>query len=398
MWLGLPFCVQFEFQPFNTPSVRILHVIIGLGAGGAEHMLRRLIESHRGTEFRHSVISLTNAGELGDSLRSTGIDVQCLGMRSLANAPITVVRLAKFIRWQKPDVVQTWMYHADLLGGLAARMVGNTRVIWGIRNTDMLRGTAYGTFVIRRICALLSHFVPAQIVCAAEASRSSHAAIGYDESRMVVVANGFDVVSSAQITADRSLIRTSCGWTDDEVVVGCVGRFNFYKDHPNFVLAAGLLARRFSSVRFVMVGKGLDAENKELSKVIAATGYASRFQLMGFRKDVPKWLSSMDVFCLSSRSEGFPNVVGEAMSIGIPCVATNVGDVGALLSDTGIVVPKENAQALYEGLAQVVAMPHPQRAAMGERGHARLIERFSMARATEKFEAIYRSVATRALR
>lgn len=398
MWLGLLVCVQVELQPFNTQFVRILHVIIGLGAGGAEHMLRRLIESHRGTEFRHRVISLTDAGELGDSLRSNGVDVQCLGMRSLLNAPITVVRLAKLIRSETPDIVQTWMYHADLLGGLAARLVGNTHVIWGIRNTDMLKGTAYGTFAIRRICALLSRFVPARIVCAAEASRRSHAAIGYDESKMVVIANGFDVVTLAQIAADRSLIRTSCGWTDDEVVVGCVGRFNFYKDHPNFAAAAGLLARRFSSVRFVMVGKGLDAENKELSEVIAATGFASRFQLMGFRKDVSKWLSSMDVFCLSSRSEGFPNVVGEAMSIGIPCVATDVGDVRALLSDTGIVVPKENAQALYEGLTQVVAMPHPQRAAMGERGRVRVIEKFSMSRAAEKFEAIYRSVAAHALR
>ena len=361
-------------------------------------MLRRLIETHRGARFSHSVISLTDAGELGDSLRAGGVDVQCLGMSSFVNSPKTLLRLAKFIRRQKPDIVQTWMYHADLMGGLAARIVGNPHVIWGIRNTDMIKGTAYSTFAIRRICALLSRFVPARIVCAAEASRRSHAAIGYDESKMVVISNGFDVVASTQIAADRGLIRASCGWSDDEVVVGCVGRFNFYKDHPNFAMAAGLLARRFSSVRFVMIGKGLDAENKELSEIIAATGFANRFQLLGFRKDVSKWLSAMDVFCLSSRSEGFPNVVGEAMSIGIPCVATDVGDVRALLSNTGIVVPKENVQALYEGLAQVVAMSHPLRVAMGQRGRARVIEEFSMSRVTEKFEAIYRSVAARTSR
>ena len=361
-------------------------------------MLRRLIESHRGTEFSHRIVSLTDAGELGESLRASGVEVQSLGMSGLVNAPIALLRLTKLIRSGKPDIVQTWMYHADLMGGLAARSVGNANVIWGIRNTDMMRGTAYSTFAIRRMCALLSRILPAKIVCAADASRRSHAAIGYDDSKMVVIANGFDKIGSTQIAADRNLIRGACAWTDDEVIVGCVGRFNYYKDHTNFAMAAGLLARRFSSVRIVMIGKGLDAENKELNSVIAATGFASRFRLLGFRKDVLKWLSALDVFCLSSRSEGFPNVVGEAMSVGIPCVATDVGDVRALLSNTGIVVPKENAQALYEGLAQVVAMPRPLRAALGQQGRARIIQEFSMARVTDKLETLYRSVAARASR
>jgi glycosyltransferase involved in cell wall biosynthesis len=256
----------------------------------------------------------------------------------------------------------------------------------------MMEGTAYSTFLIRRVCALLSSILPTVIVCAAQASRSSHAIIGYDQTKMAVVANGFDVSDSQQTSADRRSFRAKFGWSDADVVVGCVGRFNFYKDHANFVAAAGLLAPRFPSVRFLMVGKGLDTKNQELGHLIAATGYPDRFKLLGFRDDVPRCLGAMDVFCLSSRSEGFPNVVGEAMSVGTPCVATDVGDARILLSDTGIIVAKEDSKALCEGIAKIIEMPRKLRVALGQRGRDRVIREFSMSRARDEFEAIYRSL------
>jgi len=371
----------------------ILHVIVGLDAGGAEHVLRRLIESHRGSlEFRHSVVSLTDLGELGSALIAEGIDVQVMGMRGMTSVPSIMLKLTKLIRQRRPDLVQTWMYHADLMGGVAARAAGNRKVIWGIRSADMIKGTAYSTHVIRRICSLLSRVVPAIIVCAAEASRNTHAAIGYEQSKMVVIPNGFELPNTGSLAEQRRAFRAEHGWSEDEFVVGCVGRFNYYKDHPNFVKAAGLLAKQYPSARFLMVGKGLDFNNTELRNLIASTGFPKQFTLLGFRDDVLNCLNALDVFCLSSRSEGFPNVLGEAMSIGIPCVATDVGDVRTLLSQTGIVVPKENAPALYVGLAQIFELPRTMRAAMGQRGRDRIMAEFSTAKARERFEAIYLSL------
>ncbi len=373
--------------------MKILHVIIGLDAGGAEHVLRRLIESHRGSlEFHHSIVSLTDSGELGGALIAEGIDVKALGMRNMFSVPSILLKLTKMIRQRQPDLVQTWMYHADLIGGVAARAAGNRKIIWGIRGTDMIKGTAYSTYVIRRICALLSRVVPAVIICAAEASRITHAAIGYDQSKMVVVPNGFDPPSHDALREQRRAFRAEHGWSDDEFVVGCVGRFNYYKDHANFVKAAGLLAKQNPSARFLMVGKGLDFLNTELRDLIVDTGFPDRFKLLGFRDDVLICLNAVDVFCLSSRSEGFPNVVGEAMSIGIPCVATDVGDVRMLLSQAGIVVPKENPSALCAGLSQIFELPRSVREAMGQRGRNRIIAEFSTANARERFEAIYMSL------
>jgi len=373
--------------------VKILHVIIGLEAGGAENVLRRLVESHRGSrQFHHSIISLTDYGELGDRLRADGVEVRALGMRSLLGVPSVVLRLSKIMRQSNPDIVQTWMYHADLIGGLAAKAANIKKIIWGIRSADMIKGTAYSTFAIRRICALLSHWLPAKIICAAEASRTAHAAIGYDTSKMMVIPNGFEVPALPSAAESRRLLRAQCTWTDDEFVIGCVGRFNYYKDHANFVEAAGLLASRHPTARFLMLGKGLDRENAELRGLIARTGFADRFGLLGFRTDVTNCLAAMDAFCLSSRSEGFPNVVGEAMSIGIPVVSTDVGDVKLLLGDTGIIVPKENAAALCDALAQVLGMSPGSRHASGLRGRQRIVTEFSMARTRERFEIAYASL------
>jgi glycosyltransferase involved in cell wall biosynthesis len=385
--------ILVETEREGVRQVKILHIIIGLGAGGAENMLRRLLESYRGdSEFQHAVVSLTDAGDLGEALVASGTEVHLMGMRGFLNAPTTAIRLARLIRRMEPDIVQTWMYHADLIGGLAARAAGKRRLIWGIRGTDTSKGTAQHTYILRRFCALLSSYIPAVIVCAAEAARNSHAAIGYDRSKMIVVPNGFESITHLTKAESRSTFRARFGWSDEIIVLGWVGRYNFDKDLENFIEAAGLLAKAFESTRFLLIGKEVDEANDKVRSLIAATGFPERFTLLGFRSDVPDCLDAMDVFCLSSRSEGFPNVVGEAMSIGTPCVATDVGDARALLADTGVIVPKENAFALYEGMVKIVEMPGDARKAMGRRAQERVTSEFSMPRVRERFKAIYRAL------
>jgi glycosyltransferase involved in cell wall biosynthesis len=370
--------------------MEILHIIVGLRVGGAELMLKRLIESHQDEpNYRHSVISLTDLGMVGSQLRDIGVDVQTLEMGSLLGIPRVVCQLSRLIRASEYSVVQTWMYHADFLGGLAARLAGNRNVIWGVRTTDVSAGGKYATTVVRNLCAVLSRWIPHTIVCAAEASRRAHADVGYDASRMVVVPNGFDVVRLSATSDQRSQLRRACGFSDEMVVVGTLGRFNVAKDHHNFVHAAGLVAQRHPRVRFLMIGRDLDADNKELASWIARTGYADRFVLLGERGDVPICLSAMDVFCLSSRTEGFPNVVGEAMAMGIPCVVTDVGDAAMLVANTGIVVPRENSEALAHAVGKLVAKPPSERQALGQRARDRIHAEFTIKRASERFSAIY---------
>ncbi|MDZ3990444.1 hypothetical protein PspTeo4_01144 [Pseudomonas sp. Teo4] len=173
------------------------------------------------------------------------------------------------------------MYHADLLGGVAARIAGVRNVIWGIRTTDLEQGGKRSTRLIRQICARLSRSIPARIVCAAEASKKAHAAVGYDIEKMIVVPNGFEL-SRLNVTEDqRRSMREACGLTDLQLVIGSLGRFNAVKDQANFVSATALLAKSNQSLRFLMVGRGLDRDNDELMNQIRRTGYENRYLLMG---------------------------------------------------------------------------------------------------------------------
>ena len=373
--------------------LKILHIIVGLNVGGAELMLKRLLDSAvQNKEVQHSVISLTDLGTLGPQLQSVGIPVQALGLKATYTLPAALVRLVRMLKASHPDIVQTWMYHADLMGGIAAKLAGVRRIIWGIRTTDVAAGGSRLTLLVRRACAALSHRMPTTIVCAAEASRLAHAKIGYARSRMVVVPNGFDFSLLKASHSERQVLRAQCSVEAGELVVGCLGRFHKAKDQENFVLAAKLVAASYPMVRFMMVGRGLDAGNADLAQWIAATGFAHRFVLLNERSDVAACLAAMDVFCLSSRTEGFPNVVAEAMAMGLPCVVTDVGDAALLLLGTGVVVPKESPAELARGISSLLAMTPEQRQSLGQRAGAHVRLEYSIDKTRERFEAIYRGL------
>ena len=373
--------------------MNVLHIIIGLDIGGAEMMLNRLVESHLDNPaYRHVVVSLTDMGKLGTQLQSKGVEVHSLGMRSAFDIPRLLWRLVHRLRVSRPDIVQTWMYHADLLGGLAARMSGNRHVIWGIRTTDIRAGGSSATVFVRWLCARLSRWVPQVIVCAAEASRQSHIAVGYDATKMVVVPNGYDFFWLKASTDERKSLREKCGINQNDVVVGSLGRFHAVKDQKNFVRTAGLLAQQYPQLRFLMVGRGLDWDNAQLVDWIVSAGFKDRFILLGERKDVPRCLAAMDIFCLHSRTEGFPNVLAEAMAMGLPCVTTDVGDAAMLVEDAGIVVPKDDSVALAQGLVWLLSMALEARNQMGQRAKALINAEFSIEHTHGRFEAVYESV------
>lgn len=372
--------------------MKVVHVIIGLEVGGAELMLRRLLLTQRSQGDLHAtVVSLTRLGPVGQWLLGDGFEVIALGMCTPLGAPRTWWRLYALLRRLKPDLVQTWMVHADLLGGLAARAAGIRAVVWGVRTTDFSVNPR-ATRAVRWLCARLSAAVPHTIVCAAEASRRAHVQAGYDARRMTVIPNGFDVDAWRPDAVAGAALRAALGLSPDRPVVGCVGRFHAAKDYANFVAAAGGVAARHPDCRFLLVGRGIDPANLALRAWIDATGHAEAFVLAGERRDVVACLSAMDVFVLASRSEGFPNVVGEAMAVARPCVVTDVGDAAALLGDAGRVVPARDPQALATAVCELLELPAERRQALGDAARARVAAEFSLDRAAERFTALQHAI------
>ena len=373
--------------------MKILHVIVCLDVGGAEMMLKRLIESQKeNPAYEHIVVSLTDIGSIGAEIRRLGTQVYSMGMRSGLDSFSVLLRLRGLIRKYSPDVVQTWMYHADLLGGLAARLAGKKNVVWGIHSTDVRAGGSRATILVMKICAKVSRWVPHTILCVAEVSRKVHIAAGYFAPRIVVLPNGIDMSRLVSNKFRRGEIRRACGFADSDLVIGTLGRFNPVKDYSNFVKAAGIIASKYLYVRFLMVGAQLDQDNVILRDWIDKTGFGDRFVLLGQRSDAPDCLAAMDVFCLSSKSEALPTVVIEAMGMGIPCVATNVGDTESILGDVGIVVPKEDPVALSVGLEKLIQISVEERRALTCQGKARVRENFTIERARERYEKLYAEI------
>jgi glycosyltransferase involved in cell wall biosynthesis len=375
--------------------MHVVQVIVGLSVGGAELMLRRLVLAQLDAVpgMRCTVVSLTTVGPVGDQLRQAGVPVVALGMRSPLSAIAALWRLRQLIARQKPDLVQTWMVHADLIGGLAARTAGVPAVVWGIRTTDFST-SPLSTRAVRWLCARLSRLVPHTIVCAAEASRRAHVAYGYDAGRMLVIPNGFELDRLKPDAQRGHELRLRLGVSPAQVLIGCVGRYNAAKDHANFVRAAGLLAASHADCRFLMVGRDVEGSNAALKQLVDATGHGDRFLLVGEQGDVPAWLDAMDMFVLPSQSEGFPNVLGEAMAMGLPCVSTDVGDAAWLLGDAGLVVPPQDAQALSDAMRNLMSLPRHELQALGQRARQRLTSGFSMQQACDRFTRLHEQVVS----
>ena len=365
----------------------ILHIISGLNVGGAEMMLHRLITSSSNGRFNHVVIALSAVGGMWQRFESIGIRVEAVEIKK---RPLSdFLKLIIIIKKYQPDIVQTWLVHANLLGSIAARIAGVNRILWGIRSAEENFSGFSSARLASYCCAILSRWIPRIIVCAAEASRSNCVAMGYNDNRIVVIPNGFDCMYLKPLPCERLEIRKALGFNSAVIVVGFLGRFHPDKDPRNFVLAAEIIAREYPNVVFLMIGRHIEPANEQLKSYLNATGYAHRFVLLGERSDTRICLAAIDIFCLSSLSEGFPNVVGEAMAMGIPCVVTNTGDAAVLVADTGVVVPKSNPVALSNGVKNIINLSIGERQTLGKKARSRIENDFSLALTRQRFEAVY---------
>jgi glycosyltransferase involved in cell wall biosynthesis len=332
--------------------MKVLHVITGLGQGGAEAVLRKVLSSGR-PELVHEVVSLTSFEENGKALQDEGVRVTALGMHARRVWPAALGTLYRLIRRSRPDVVQTWMYHADLVGGVIARLAGVRYVVWGIRQSDP-RANRLATRVVARLCAFLSGVVPAGIVSCSRSGAAMHRAAGYAD-RFVVIANGFDTNVFCPDGAGRDRIRREWGVGPEVPVVGMVSRWHPLKGHEVLLDAVRIVRQRGGHSRVVLIGTGCDERNTTLVNLIAERGLTEIVRVCGSRSDIPAVMNALDVHVLASYEEGLPNVVGEAMACGTPCVVTDVGDAAALVGETGWIAVRGDSGDVARALALALA-------------------------------------------
>lgn len=378
----------------DDSSPHVVHIISGLLHGGAETVLRRLVTAP-GTSVRHTVISMGGEGVMGPALREAGIDVLTLDMQGAWGILRGLWRLFRILRERRPDVVQTWMYHADLVGGLVARLAGIRAVAWGIRNSGVsLAESSRSSRIMAWVCARVSGWLPGVIVACARRAAEVHQGWGYCADRMLVVPNGYDLSVWHPDADDRARWRGQWGVADDTVLLGSVARWNPQKDHANLLAAVGLVVRRHPALRCVLVGLGMSRDNAPLIELARHYGLLDHLIFLGRRDDVPSLIRALDVHVLSSKAEGFPNVVSEAMASGVACAVTDVGDAADIVAGHGWVSPAQDAAALAEAIEQAIAaVKGPDWASLSEAARASVARRYSLQAMVERYEIVWRRLA-----
>jgi glycosyltransferase involved in cell wall biosynthesis len=375
--------------------IRVAHIITGLDTGGAERMLLKLLTHMDRARFSSRVYSLIPPGLGGAPIEALGVSLQTLGMRRDLPNPLAIVRLAGLLRENRPDVIQTWMYHADLVGGVAAKLSAlGAPVVWNIRHSTFDPDqTRRRTAQVARICAVASRWVPHTIICCSIAAEHVHASLGYDESKIRVIPNGFDLSQFRPDPAARQDVRSQLGIPLDAPVIGRFGRFDPQKDYQGLVDAAARLHRSRPDVHFVLCGLNIDANNTALTGWIEDAGLTGVCHLLGYRRDVARVMAALDIAASSSSyGEAFPNVLAEAMACAVPCVATDVGDSAYIVGDAGTIVPPRDPAALAAALDAMLARPPEELRALSEAARRRVDEKFALPKVIRQYEDTYEAI------
>jgi glycosyltransferase involved in cell wall biosynthesis len=376
--------------------IRVTHVITGLQLGGAETMLCRLLGALDRERFHVRVISLSDLGPLAPRIAAFGVPVSALQMGRGQLQPRPLARLARRLRAQRPHIVHTWMYHADLLGGAFAYATApRARVIWGLRGSVDPQRSKRSSRAVAQACALTARWLPDRVVSCSHSLARMHIERGYDPARMTVIPNGFDLQRFAPDPRTRAQGRAWLQIAEHEPLVGIVGRYDPQKDHATFARAAGKLAQLRPDVRFVLAGPGVERGNGALGELLTRAGIAERCTLTGPLDDPRIVFNAIDALVSSSAfGEGFPNVLGEAMACGVPCVSTDVGDAALIVADTGGVADVGDWQGLARELKVLLDLPAPARAQLAQRVRARIERDFSLASVARRFEQLYAELGT----
>ena len=308
-------------------------------------------------------------------------------------SPFQFSRLTKMVRESRPDVVQTWMYHADLLGGLASRLSSKSPIVWNIRHTNLDFGAnKLSTLAVAKASALLSHTIPSRIISVASVSAERHVRFGYDRKRMIVIRNGVDTDAFKPDPDARAEVREEYDFAPESPIVAHFGRFHPQKDHATLVAAA----KRIASVRpdcgFLFVGQGVDPSNADLSRWIASAGIGKQVRLLSERVDITRLASAADVVISSSIGEGFPNTVAESMACGTPCVVTDVGDSALLVPDPNQIVRPGDAETMAQYVLRILGQDPEQAGELRKHARQHILDKFSMKAFIAEYSELYRSL------
>ena len=378
--------------------INVMHLTSSFGqSGGTEANLLRLVCHMEKSRFCNCIVTMTEMIPLSDpdllnsQLAEAEVSVHSLGMRFGIPNPLAATRLLHIIKQKRPHILQTWMYHADLLGLLVGKLAHVPSILWNIQCSNLPDDNWLSAFV-RRMLVPLSP-LPGAVLTNSHSGLRFHKAFGYRPKRWQYIPNPLDLSEFRPNPEARTWLRAQLKLQSKAILVGLIARFHPVKDHYTFIEAAKLLAAGNSAINFVLVGLDIDGTNSKLVRMIKSTGIEDRFHLLGQRADVSRIISGLDLLCSSSYSEGSSNVIAEAMACGVPCVVTDVGDSAFIVQNTGKVVPPKDAPAFAQACRELLNLSPRKRCELGLAARARVEEHFSLRAVVDSYQGLYEQLA-----
>lgn len=375
--------------------MRIAHVITGLGAGGTPVMLHKVLAAQLAMpEIESCVVGLIQEGAIGQKIRDLGIPVTTLGMKPTVPDPRGLWGLARALREFQPDLIQSWLYHADLMSSLVRPWVnGRPPVVWNLRHATLdPQHDSRSTRWAAKACAWLSQTSPACILVNTVSGLRVHADYGYAKDKLRVVPNGFDLERYCPDPVAKSELRKSLGLAADTPLIGLVARFSELKGQKLFLEAMKPVAERWPTAHFVLCGTQITLQNETLTHWVRETGHPERFHLLGERLDVERVHTALDLEVSSSVSEAFSNSIGEALCCGVPCVVTDVGDSAWLIDDAGYAVPPQDAEAMATACLRILTASPTDRNALSHRARQRMERHFDIHVIARQYREIWQDL------
>ena len=371
--------------------ITVAHFIAAPGGGGAEAMMRNLVRAMEPERWRTVVIVMDGRpwGREMEELRAMGVELHDLEASAFLRIG-TLAKLVRLLREVRPDVLQTWMHHADFVGGWCARLAGVRRVVWGIHCREIHSNPGDSESRIRwfrRMLGASSWLVPSRVISCSAAAIRDHAAMGYPEGRMTWVPNGIDTSLFKPDAAARARVRQELCVPEAAPLVGFIGRFHEMKDLATWLRAAALLQSRRPETHFLLCGGHETGLGDCARAALSVMPFRQQVHFAPFRPDPQAVYSALDLFSLSSRTEACPMTLMEALACGVPCVTTEVGACARLLGDSGRVVPVHDAEALARAWEEM--LDHRPDAEALRRD---AVARFDIRAAARGYEKVYREV------
>ena len=359
----------------NKPLM--VHVITNFaGVGGAEMMLARLIQ-YTEDQYQHVIISLMKTSEVYQTTLERCQAHYALGWNGL-NTLGTIKKLRNLLKELQPKTVQCWMYHANALTSLSViGLAQKPNVVWGIHHS---LASPKDESISTKIALGLSKFLskqPDAIIYCAHSSKQQHHDFGFENAHQHVIANG---VFLDKFQPNMQLHQPT--------VIGFAGRYHTAKGYPYLFETMGLLKNQ--NIIFKIAGGGASLDNPEVKALFEQYQLDSnKVQLLDQISDMPAFYQSIDAFLMTSITEGFPNVLVEAMASGLPCISTDVGDAKYIVQDLGSIVPPRNAQALADAILVYAEKSEAEKQALKQATRERVEQNFSIATVSRQYMQVW---------